>query len=182
MTLNCSFYSSRVTSCLVGRILLLTLVLIATRGNAATGAEQATWWKGNLHTHSLWSDGDDYPEMIADWYKSHGYQFLAMTDHNRLSEGERWADTTGEKAKAGGVALEKYLTRFGPGWVERREVLGKPQVRLKPLAEFRTLLDEPGRFLMIPGEEITHQYAKAPVHINAINLRDAIRPTNGDGV
>ena len=22
------------------------------------------YWKGNLHTHSLWSDGDDFPEMI----------------------------------------------------------------------------------------------------------------------
>ena len=32
-------------------------------------AEEARWWKGNLHTHSLWSDGDDYPEMIADWYR-----------------------------------------------------------------------------------------------------------------
>ena len=30
---------------------------------------EARWFKGNLHTHSLWSDGDDYPEMIADWYK-----------------------------------------------------------------------------------------------------------------
>nr|MBA3762074.1 hypothetical protein [Chthoniobacterales bacterium] len=30
------------------------------------------WWKGNLHTHSLWSDGDDYPEMIVEWYKGHG--------------------------------------------------------------------------------------------------------------
>src|SRR5262245_12913999 len=48
------------------------------------------YWKGNLHTHSLWSDGDDFPEMIADWYKRHGYQFLALSDHNRLSEGERW--------------------------------------------------------------------------------------------
>ena len=35
------------------------------------------YWKGNLHTHSLWSDGDDFPEMIVDWYKRHGYQFLA---------------------------------------------------------------------------------------------------------
>jgi hypothetical protein len=140
------------------------------------------WWKGNLHTHSLWSDGDDYPEMIADWYKSHGYHFLAMTDHNRLSEGERWVDTTGEKSKAGGVALDKYLARFGPGWVERREFMGKPQVRLKPLAEFRTLLDDAGRFLMIQGEEISHQYAKAPVHINAINLRDVIKPVDGDSV
>src|SRR5436190_2840484 len=90
------------------------------------------YWKGNLHTHSLWSDGDDYPEMIADWYKSHGYHFLAMTDHNRLSEGERWVDSTGEKSKAGGIALEKYLARVGPSWVERRELLGKWQVRLKP--------------------------------------------------
>ena len=32
-------------------------------------AAEARWWKGNLHTHSLWSDGDDYPEMIADWYR-----------------------------------------------------------------------------------------------------------------
>src|SRR5436853_3594421 len=101
---------------------------------AAKAADpEPRWWKGNLHTHSLWSDGDDYPEMIADWYKSHGYQFLAMTDHNRLSEGERWVDTGGEKSKAGGVALEKYLARFGPSWVERREAMGKPQVRLKPL-------------------------------------------------
>ena len=24
---------------------------------------EAKWWKGNLHTHSHWSDGDDYPEQ-----------------------------------------------------------------------------------------------------------------------
>jgi|GEM_PF-6842137 len=28
-------------------------------------AAEARWWKGNLHTHSLWSDGDDFPESIA---------------------------------------------------------------------------------------------------------------------
>src|SRR5262249_43365330 len=56
------------------------------------------------------------------------------------------------------------------------------QVRLKPLAEFRSLLEEPGRFLMIQAEEITHRYAKAPVHMNAINLRDVLKPLDGDGV
>src|SRR5580693_5839579 len=55
-------------------------------------AKGPTYWKGNLHTHSLWSDGDDFPEMIADWYKSHDYHFLALTDHNVLSDGERWID------------------------------------------------------------------------------------------
>ena len=41
---------------------------------------QPRWWKGNLHTHSLWSDGDDFPEMIVAWYIDHGYDFLAISD------------------------------------------------------------------------------------------------------
>ena len=48
------------------------------------------WFKGNLHTHTLWSDGNDFPEMAAKWYVDHGYNFLALTDHNILSEGEKW--------------------------------------------------------------------------------------------
>jgi len=135
------------------------------------------YWKGNLHTHSLWSDGDDFPEMIADWYKRNDYNFLALTEHNVLAEGQRWIDEAKHK-----VALKKYLTRFGPSWVEQREEGGKAQVRLKPLLEFRSLLDEPGRFLLVQGEEITHKFAKAPVHMNAINLRDVIKPTDGGNV
>ena len=46
------------------------------------------------HTHSLWSDGNGFPEMVADWYKSNGYHFLALSDHNVLSQGERWMSTT----------------------------------------------------------------------------------------
>ena len=30
------------------------------------------WFKGNTHTQSLWSDGNDFPEMIAEWYRTHG--------------------------------------------------------------------------------------------------------------
>src|SRR5215213_4219535 len=101
------------------------------------------YWKGNLHTHSFWSDGDDFPEMIADWYKRNGYHFLAMTDHNVLSDGERWIDVA-KPEKSG--ALKKYQARFGDAWVERREEKGVGQVRLKPLAEFRSTLEEPGRF------------------------------------
>jgi hypothetical protein len=138
------------------------------------------YWKGNLHTHSLWSDGDDFPEMIADWYKAHGYQFLGLSDHNVLAEGERWIDAAGKAPRE--EAVKKYLARFGDAWVERREHEGKPQVRLKPLAEFRSLLEEPGRFLLIPAEEITHRYVKNPVHMNAVNLRDVIPPLDGDSV
>src|SRR5438094_2034422 len=119
-------------------VAVLAVALVCQQGpaNPESPAPRTTsgprWWKGNLHTHSLWSDGDDYPEMIADWYKAHGYQFLAMTDHNRLSEGERWVDA--EKNKGGGAALKKYLARFGESWVEQRQEKGKPQVRLKLLS------------------------------------------------
>ena len=54
-----------------------------------TPRPQSGWFKGNLHTHTLWSDGDDYPEMVVDWYKGHGYNFLALSDHNVLQEGQR---------------------------------------------------------------------------------------------
>ena len=141
-----------------------------------------TFWKGNLHTHSLWSDGDDFPEMIADWYKRRGYHFLTLSDHNVLSEGERWIDIGTGKYSA--ERVQKYLDRFGEAWVERRKTFDEaiPQVRLKPLAEFRSVLETPGKFLLIPGEEVTHRFVKKPVHMNAVNLRDVILPANGANV
>lgn len=138
------------------------------------------WWKGNLHTHSLWSDGDNYPDMIADWYKSRGYHFLAMSDHNVLAEGGKWIDAA--KSKGGLGALEKYRQRFGPRWVETREEAGTQQVRLKPLAEYRTLFEEPGKFLMIPSEEITDRFEKKPIHLCATNVRELVKPQGGDSV
>jgi hypothetical protein len=135
------------------------------------------YWKGNLHTHSLWSDGDDFPEMIADWYKRNGYQFLALTDHNVIAIGDRWTSADSNAVRR--QALDKYRARFGDRWVETREKDGKNLVRLKPLDEFRSLLEEPGKFLMIPAEEITHSYAKRPIHMNGINLRDPIKPIDG---
>lgn len=134
---------------------------------------ETQWWKGNLHTHSLWSDGNDYPEMIADWYKTHGYHFLGLSDHNVIANQTRWIPVT--EAKAGGEAMARYLKRFGESWVERRETAGKPEVRLKKLSEFRVPLEEQGRFLLIPMEEITGPN----VHVNATNIQEPILPYSG---
>ncbi len=149
------------------------------KGARLPATATTTWWKGNLHTHSLWSDGDDYPEMIAHWYKSQGYQFLALSDHNITLEGPNWLNVTSKRG--GGVALTKYKTRF-PNWVEERTWLGTNQVRLKPLAEFRPFLEEPGRFLLIPSEELSDRHLTAPIHINLTNLRDRLAPQGGTSV
>ena len=87
--------------------------------------------------------------------------------------------------RGGGAVLDKYLARFGADWVEQRVSGPKREVRLKPLAEYRSLLEEPGRFLMIPAEEVTGAWKAVrtdsgperggPVHINAINVRDLLQ-------
>ena len=40
------------------------------------------WYKGNIHTHTLKSDGDASPEKVARWYGRHGYDFLTLSDHD----------------------------------------------------------------------------------------------------
>jgi len=157
---------------------LLTIAFLLAASTLS--AEDARWWKGNLHTHSLWSDGDDYPEMIADWYRSNGYHFLAISDHNVLSEGQRWIHR--EKNAGGLRAFNKYLKRFGNDWVEHRVVEGVPQVRLKTYVEYRSKIDVPGNFLLMQSQEITDQFQGLPIHLNATNLKKQIPPQGGAGV
>ncbi|MGI8967363.1 MAG: hypothetical protein ACR2H1_14945, partial [Limisphaerales bacterium] len=159
--------------------LIFCALVFSSRGFSAD-SKPTRWLKGNLHTHSYWSDGDDYPEMICDWYKTHGYQFLALSDHNIIQTGPRWISVSSKNT--GAVALGKYLKRFGTNWVEQRDEKTNILVRLKTLAEFRPLFEVPEKFLLIQSEEITDHYLKAPVHLNATNLRDLIPPRGGNSV
>ena len=117
------------------------------------------WYKGNLHMHSLWSDGMDFPEMIARWFKNHEYNFVAFTEHNRLQTGECWVTrepgTKRGKPMIDDGLVEAYARAFGEDWVEQRQRRGLTEVRLKTLDEYRHRLEEEGRFLLITGEEIS---------------------------
>lgn len=143
-------------------------------------SKKTTWWKGNLHTHSLWSDGDDFPEMIIDWYKSNGYDFLALSDHNVLPTEERWIEVHKESNRY--QVYQEYLVRFGSDWVEVKDQDSLVLVRLKTLSEYDSLFEKPGQFLMIPGEEITDRFERKPIHVNATNLAEFIPPQGGNSV
>ncbi len=130
------------------------------------------WWKGNLHTHSLWSDGDDFPEMAIDGYKKSGYDFVALSDHNILAEGKLFVEVDP-------AILTDYRERFGSDWVEVR---ADGRVRLKTLAEYRKLFEEPGEFLLIQSEEITDRFESKPLHVNATNVKERIEPQGGGSV
>jgi hypothetical protein len=44
------------------------------------------WYRGNTHTHTLNSDGENTPDEVVRWYRSNGYQFLVITDHEYLTD------------------------------------------------------------------------------------------------
>jgi hypothetical protein len=66
-------------------LVLLTLAL-AFRTGAAQAPPTINWYKGNLHTHTINSDGDSPPYDVMAWYTRNGYQFLALTDHNTFTD------------------------------------------------------------------------------------------------
>ena len=43
------------------------------------------FFKGNLHCHTTVSDGKLSPDEVVALYRDLGYDFLALTDHRRLS-------------------------------------------------------------------------------------------------
>lgn len=67
------------------KCILLSLVACAT-ALPQSDAAKLNWYKGNLHTHTLNSDGDSTPHEVATWYREHGYHFLVLSDHNHLTE------------------------------------------------------------------------------------------------
>jgi len=84
----------------------------------ATADKQASaalgnWYKGNLHTHTLNSDGDSTPDDVVRWYREHGYHFVAITDHNYLTSVDGLNALHGADAKFLVVKGEEVTDRFG---------------------------------------------------------------------
>lgn len=155
-------------------IILSTASIANAQSLKAGGGRQ--WYRGNTHTHTLWSDGDAAPEVAVAWYKDHGYNFLGLSDHNILSNKEQWSLVAPEK-KLTPERVEAIKKQFGEDWVQTRTMGAETYMRLKTLDEIKRRFDEPRRFLMIPAEEISASVP--PVHINAVNVEELILPFNG---
>lgn len=160
--------------CLTGIFFLLVLSACST-----VEKKKLTWYKGNLHTHTYWSDGDEFPEMVLDWYKAQGYNFVALSDHNTVARDEKWVLI--QKSPLYETSFQNYLTKFGEEWVQYKTDTGRIQVKLKTFDEYKNKMEGDG-FFIIPSEEITNMVNKTPVHVNATNLRDFIPAPNGNTV
>lgn len=146
-------------------------MVAASRLRAVEMPPAKRWYKGNLHMHSFWSDGRAFPEQALNWYKTRGYNFCGLTDHNVFADnGETW-----KKARA--VArnvLADYLAQFPSA--EKRTVSGADEYRLKTFAEYSALLNEREKFLVLPAVEDTRVVSYSAsgqmrsLHMNYVNL------------
>jgi hypothetical protein len=109
-------------------LIILIFVVTAAGCSEQETLSTKTWFKGNLHTHSYWSDGDEFPEVIMDWYKSNDYQFIALTDHNTLAEGDKWKVISKDSIYQ--ETFKSYLDTYGYSWVDYKiDSLDQTQVK-----------------------------------------------------
>ena len=76
-------------------------------------SSQGVWLKGQLHTHTLNSDGDSTPDDVVRWYREHGYNFVAITDHNYLTSVDGLNALHGADDRFLVVKGEEVTDRFG---------------------------------------------------------------------
>ena len=125
---------------------------------------QDRWYKGNLHTHTFWSDGSEFPEYVVNWYKESGYNFLVLTDHNTIHVNERWRAFAIQNQ-----IYTSYVNSHAPGWADIKPIPDQEDsvmVRLQTFSELSTFYNSPGQFLLMEGNEITCPHR---VHLVAIH-------------
>ena len=164
----------------------------ATRFGAGKCCGAKRWYKGNLHTHTFWSDGRAFPEEAVFWYKSRGYNFLGLSDHNVFqNDTDRWVSIVGDgtvpkKPRNDGSIkyryqptviyryFDEYVKAF-PDAVTRKNADGGIEARLSTFTELSDRFNAPGEFLLLPDVEATRsvQYSDGryhQLHMNYVNL------------
>jgi len=150
------------------------------------------WWKGNLHSHSLWSDGDAPPEEIVSWYLENNYNFLVLSEHDIMSTNDKWVSVMDIKRCIkikNPLSCEFLMTpeklnnleeKFGKSFVKiRKNIDNQIEMKLKTLYELRQEFESQENFILINGEEITDRYLDKALHVNAINIKKNIIPKHG---
>jgi hypothetical protein len=92
---------------------LVSMAVVSLPALPAQPAAPARYFKGNLHTHTLNSDGDSTPDDVVRWYREHGYNFVTITDHNYLTSVDGLNALHGADDKFLVMKGEELTDRFG---------------------------------------------------------------------
>jgi len=153
----------------------LTIIVLCLMCQACTPVSKNEWYKGQLHCHSAWSDGNTLPELAIGWYKDHGYHFVSLSDHGVLQlDTNRWKGVSDKRNEVAQILIDEANQKFGDNWCETKTEDDKMFVRLKTYGELAQKMNEDGKFLLIPGHEQNARVAGLVLHANAINITQTI--------
>jgi hypothetical protein len=124
----------------------------------------ARWYKGNVHTHTIATDGDSTAEEVVRWYREQKYHFLVLSDHNILIPVDllNALHATGELAGA-----------------DRRPDVPFNPFLLIPGEEVTDKISAATPGTVTPGER---DLESREVHIGALNIRQVVAPQGGASV
>lgn len=133
------------------------------------------WYRGELHAHSFWSDGRGFPEEAAIMYRKDGYHFLSLTEHNVFAvDTNHWRKIEAREGtwppNVSPPAIEQYTNAVGREHVHLQSREDGEYVRLKPFKELQSLYEEPGKFILMPGVELTLKHNELNLHLNYLNV------------
>ena len=96
-----------------GIFLLAALAWLLGNTRLPSQGPDLRWYKGNLHSHTINSDGDSSPDTVARWYKERRYNFLALTDHNYFTDPQGLEAFLGAKDRFLLITGEEVTSRHG---------------------------------------------------------------------
>lgn len=130
------------------------------------------WYKGNLHAHTLVSDGRAFPVEAALLYRDIGYDFLMFSDHNQVHDCENWVTEKNHKRRRFSKRRAKRFAVKYPAFKPqtRIEADGTTAWRYGPFEETAKAVNCPGRFLLMSGCEYNDSVSNGyNLHCNVIN-------------
>ena len=134
-----------------------------------TATETRHWRKGQLHCHTLWSDGMTLPEVALETYRRLGYDFVCLSDHELLSsDTQQWREVcpdAGQWPWSLSRAEWERAQELVPGGFDVKKTWRRTFVRLKTIPELQRQFNAAGRFLVVSGEE-----ASCDCHMNTFNV------------
>lgn len=139
------------------------------------------WYRGNLHTHTLLSDGQALPEEAALIYRRLNYDFLVYTDHNRVfSDDNVWINSKNRSSCFREENMARFCRVFPQCRPETRiEADGTVSYRLKTFDELAAQFNDSGKFLLMSGCEYHDNLSNGhALHCGGINTRTGRCPKN----
>lgn len=95
---------------------------------AVPSASEPGWLRGDLHCHSLFSDGDSWPDELLVAALTAGLDFLAVTDHNGWAQFEAASGHPPPPILVPGTEVTTYGGHWNvwglTGWFDFREPTG----------------------------------------------------------